>query len=213
MPPASPPHPSTPFPPSGPATDEALLARFVRGDTGALGLLAQRYEPALLGLARALVGGRMDLACDAVQESWVRVIRHARGYSGTNGASVKTWLYRIVINRCKDLRDARARSDNLAMQAAESGRLDGPSADAHRGDLGQPSQDPALRGEFNVRLLEALDDVSPGARLIVLLCYHHGLTHPQVAQVLDVPLGTVKSRLSAALSQLRERLTEEEVAR
>ena len=84
------------------ATDEKLLGAFVKGDQAALGELARRHECSLLGLAGGLLGGGSAAACDAVQETWVRVIRYGHSFNGRS--SFKTWLYRITINRCRDLR-------------------------------------------------------------------------------------------------------------
>ncbi len=66
------------------ATDEQLLAKFVGGDRAPLGELAQRYERPLLGMAMGLLGGQRSLACDAVQETWLRVIRFAGGFNGVD---------------------------------------------------------------------------------------------------------------------------------
>src|SRR5437773_363155 len=87
-----------------PATDEALLHLFLRGDRSALEILARRYEGPLLGLAGALLDGRTDMAADAIQETWLRVIRFADRFG--NRSTFKTWLYRIAINQC---RTAKAR--------------------------------------------------------------------------------------------------------
>src|SRR5262249_47470112 len=82
--------------------DKALLDRFVAGGGGALGELAWLYERSLLGLAKGLLGGDADAACDAVQSMWVRVIRYGKGFEGNS--TVKTWLYRILINECRTMR-------------------------------------------------------------------------------------------------------------
>src|SRR5262245_348535 len=86
--------------------DFPLLQRFVKGDDGALGELAARYERPLLGVAMGLLSDR-ELARDAVQEAWLRVIKSAKHFVGAS--TVKTWLYRIVINKSLDLRQKRAR--------------------------------------------------------------------------------------------------------
>ena len=84
-----------------PISDEQLLARFARGDRGALGTLAERHESNLVGLAAGRVDGRVDLAQDAVQESWLRVIKYSRSFEGKS--SFRTWVYRVVINRCREM--------------------------------------------------------------------------------------------------------------
>lgn len=175
------------------STDEALLKRFVRGDHAALGELAERYEGPLLGLACEMLDGRRDLAADAVQNAWVRVIRHAKNFAGES--SVRTWVYRIVINQCLDVRSKR--SNELLKKRA------GASAIASQ-EKTRPV-DPARNGAVRA----AVESLEPGPRVIVLLCYHHDLTHAQVADILGVPLGTVKSRLHAALVELRAKLNGE----
>lgn len=168
--------------------DRDLLSRFLKGEDTALGLLAQRYEPAMLGFARGMLAGRADLAADAVQDTWLRVVRSARTYSGE--ASVKTWLYRILINRCHDLRAKTARAHAAA--TAES------RGDASARDQPTRDRDPALE--------RAIDDLPDDRRTIILLCYHRGMTHEVAAGALGIPVGTLKSRLSAALKELRTTL-------
>jgi len=181
---------------SDPPTDEQLLRRFVKGDESALGELASRHEPALVGLARAMLGGDADAARDAVQESWVRVITAAPRFQHRSG--VKTWIYRIVINRCIDLRRTR---QPLPLDLRHES--DAPQSP----DLRTPDPGAALdAGETARQLHAALDALSGEARLLLLLCYHEGLTHPQAADVLGIPVGTLKSRLHTALAQLRTRL-------
>jgi RNA polymerase sigma-70 factor (ECF subfamily) len=186
--------PETDRPESGPApqaeptaSDERLLARFVAGDHSALGELAERYERAMVGLARGLLGEE-QLAREAVQETWVRVIRFAAGYDGR--ASVKTWMYHILTNRCRDL----SRSDR-ARRARELGRH-------------PPEHEPAIQPAalLSRRVREAVSDLEEPGRETLILCFHRGLTHRQAADVLGVPMGTIKSRLHKAMQRLRERL-------
>lgn len=80
-------------------SDESLLSAFIRGDKPALGELARRYERPLLGLATGLLDGKTDMAADAIQETWLRVIRFADKFD--HRSSFKTWLYRIAINQCR----------------------------------------------------------------------------------------------------------------
>lgn len=168
--------------------DRELLARFVKGDEAALGSLASRYEPALLGLARGLLFGKADLAADAVQDTWLRVIRSAGTYSGE--AAVKTWIYRILINRCHDLRAKATTAAKATAAIAES------RAGSRPIDQRTPAEhDPALQ--------HAIDSLPEDRRTIILLCYHRGLTHELAAGALGIPIGTLKSRLNAALKELR----------
>ncbi len=173
------------------ATDEQLLRDFVKGDRAALSQLAQRYERLLLGLSSSLLGGRRDMACDAVQETWVRVIRYGESFNGRS--SFKTWLYRIAVNQCRNLRDARPRAAAVDDEHGPPDPSGGPPEAAQAAD-----QQAELQG--------AIEHLTPPQREVILLCYHQGLTHEQAAEISDIPLGTLKSRLHAALKGLRERL-------
>jgi RNA polymerase sigma-70 factor (ECF subfamily) len=160
-------------------TDEALLDSFAAGDAEALGRLAQRHERALLGLALGLTGSR-ELAEVAVQDAWVRVIRSAAAFRGQS--SVKTWMYRIVINRSRDLQKQESARPPVAASAVI-----------------EPAT-PELREAIRA----ALETLQPAHREAVLLCHHADLTHAQAAEVLNIPLGTFKSRVRTALGRLEQ---------
>lgn len=177
-------------------SDEQLLKAFLAGETGALGVLAARYEQQLLGLALGLLRGRADAAQDAVQESWVRVIRYGKSFRGNS--SVKTWLYRITINRCRDL---MAERDWTAGGAGAAGAVEAMGGSASEAWLEEAESRRVLR--------ERVAALGPAKSLVILLCYQQGMTHEQAAEILDVPLGTLKSRLSAALGELRQTLPQE----
>jgi RNA polymerase sigma-70 factor, ECF subfamily len=168
-----------------PTTDEALLRQFLAGDPAALESLAHRYEGPLLALAAALLGGHTDMAADAIQETWLRVIRFGRGFNARS--SFKTWLYRIAINQC---RSARAKGSGATACP--------PSSAASRADDCDADDRSHLRA--------ALRSLSPDRRIVVLLCYHRGLTHHHAAEILGLPLGTLKTRLRAAMTDLRAKL-------
>ena len=176
-------------------TDEDLVRRFAAGDRDALEALAGRFEQPLLGMARGLLRRRDDLARDAVQEAWMRVIRFAPGFNGRSSA--KTWLYRIVINQCRTMQAQRLRSASAVAAAAERQRTASPADRA-------PAPD-----EVAAPLQAAVDRLPMDRRALVLLCYHRGLTHEQAAEVLEIPVGTLKSRLHATLQELREALARE----
>jgi RNA polymerase sigma-70 factor (ECF subfamily) len=166
--------------------DLPLLQRFARGDNAALGELARRHEQSLLGLALGITGNR-ELARDAVQDAWVRVIRGAGEFQALS--TVRTWMYRILINRAITLRQAAAKRPALLL-TPES--LDA-APDVHSADDAE-------------QVREAMRELPDNHQLILVLSYHEGLTHEAAADVLGIPLGTLKSRLHAALTALRAKL-------
>jgi RNA polymerase sigma-70 factor (ECF subfamily) len=173
-------------------SDEQLLSDFLTGERAALAELANRYEARLLGLAAGLLAGRRDLACDAVQETWLRVIRFGHQFGGRS--SFKTWVYRIAVNQCRSLQEFNGHAADRDPLPGKPPTAAGPAAAAEAAD-----QSRAVRA--------AVERLDPDKRLVVLLCYHAGMTHEQAADILEVPLGTLKSRLHAALTELRAALS------
>lgn len=185
--------------------DIDLLRRFQHGEVLALGELAQRYELSLLGLASGLLDGRQDLARDCVQDCWLRVIKYGRGFDAR--ASFKTWLYRMVINRSRDLRDRhKVVSMNGTAAPGEISVMDGSesagSAGSEVAGAGRGRNEACDREAIR----RAVGLLPEGTRLIVLLCYHRGMSHEVAAEILGIPMGTLKSRLHAGLKSLREAL-------
>lgn len=174
------------------ASDEHLLARFARGGCDArasLQELARRHELRLLGLALGLCGGREDLAREAVQETWVRVIRHAGKFRGKS--SFATWVYRIAVHRC---RDVMAQERALARRTSRAGSVpQGRDTDA---DLAWTRS--------------VVGGLPQSEREVVMLCHMRGMTHEQAAAVLGIPPGTLKTRMTRAMGRLREVLGEGE---
>jgi len=186
--------------------DVTLLRRFVDGDREILGELAARHERDLLGLAQGLVG--RSQAPDVVQETWVRVIRHAAGFKGNS--DVRTWLWRITINRCRDLLDQQRRRIRRESRAviAKIG-IEPPTGAATRRSADAPAGADRERGD-DEELIAALGRIAVEQRELVILCHHHGGGLAVAAEVLDIPVGTVKSRLHAARRALRDQLTKDD---
>jgi RNA polymerase sigma-70 factor, ECF subfamily len=176
------------------ATDESLLADFIQGRKTGLERLAVRYEQPLLGLAWGLLGGDRALAMDAVQETWLRVIRFGGKFNGRS--SFKTWVYQIAVNQCRNLlavRQIGQSPEPLDSQASPDARPEQSAQSAERVEL----------------LRSAVAGLGDEKSTILLLCYHEGMTHEHAAEILGIPVGTLKSRLHAALEELRTRLSPE----
>lgn len=173
--------------------DEQLLASFVQGHEDALGALAARYEPRLTGLCRGLCGGDEALGAEAMQETWMRVIRFANRFD--QRSTFATWVYRIAVNRCRDINKRERRRTARERLAAK-----GPHPSHGSGSSKIIESD---------ELMHALSAMDEREREIVLLCHHRGMTHEQAAAVLGVPVGTLKTRLYRSMRSLREALSAE----
>lgn len=199
---------------SQPATDETLIAEFATGRRAALEELARRYERPLLGLAQGLLNRDATLAQDAVQETWVRVIRFAGQFNGRS--RFKTWVYRIAINQCRTLQSSLPRESGSELDkepiAQAIGVSNSPATSKSINAPAKPvdNRDSIVVAEERAELHAALDRLGMDQRNVLLLCYHAGMTHPEAANILDIPLGTLKSRLSTALAELRQMLAKED---
>lgn len=174
-------------------TDAELMAAHSAGDPDAFGVLAGRYTNRMWGVAVRTLDHPED-AADAVQEALVAAFRRAASYRGE--ASVRTWLYRIVVNACID----RIRLEQRR-----------PTVPWPDGDLAGRARDHA--GELAVRMAvnDALALLPFEQRVAVVLVDVEGWPLADVADVLEVPVGTVKSRcargrarLAVLLGHLRE---------
>ncbi len=154
------------------------------------------HRTALTGHCYRMLGSAVD-ADDAVQETMFRAWKALERFDGRS--SLKTWLYRIVINRCHDARLRRTRGKRATPDDLSPGREPVASAGVSRAEK--------LDGDDSLR--RAVAALVEDQRTVVILCYHAGMTHEQAAEILEIPIGTLKSRLHAALSILRERLSAE----
>ncbi len=178
------------------APDAQLLTAFARGDREALGALAARHERSMLGVALGLLDGRRELAREAVQDAWVRVIRHAARFDSRGSA--QGWLLRITLNCARDIRKREARAAVVRTNSTATPRLAGPATSP-----GPPDD------ETTAALREALSRLDDDKREALLLSHHRGLPLETVAEIVGAPIGTVKSRVHAAKAALRAALASE----
>lgn len=175
--------------------DPQLVRAVQRGERGAMDDLIRATYQDVYALARRLLGDPSD-AADATQEVYVRVVRSVLGFRGDS--SFGTWLHRVTVNVC--LTALRARGDVRAR---------GQSAGVLEMDveLVDPAPDPASRAEtadLAARTAQALGELSPEAREVVLLRDVQGLSTKEAAEVLGISEGALKVRLHRAHARLRE---------
>src|SRR5437879_9634753 len=170
----------------GGPSDQEVVARVLGGDREAFGLIVRRYESGLLRFATRVLGSR-DAAADAVAESFMRAYRHLA--SCRDPARLRTWLYRIVANRCKS---------HLARR---------PIADVPLDDA-PPVADPAdshgaLERAEQLALVErALAQLSPEKREAFVLKHVEGLSYQEMAAVPGERIPTLKMRVHRARDAL-----------
>ena len=174
-------------------SDDALLALVARGDEEALAALYDRYSGVAYAIALRVVRDS-GLAQDAVQDAFLAAWRTAAGFDPARGTA-STWLLTLVHRRTVDIvrREQRRRTEPLGEGAADAG--------------GAVDEDAVIRDRRRT-VQEALARLPPEQRQALELAYYGGLTQSELADRLGLPLGTVKSRMFAALARLRDLLGE-----
>lgn len=185
--------------------DEELIAACIRGETAALDELVRRYRDPLLGFIFSMVRD-YQAAEEVFQDTWLRV--YAKAGKFKPGKKFRTWLYAIAANRSRDELRKMARRKVLWLDSPLGrGEEDG---DATHGEmLESPLPGPAdvaAAREFGAVLDRELAGLTRAHREVVVLSRLNGLTYREIARVLGVPAGTVRSRLHYALEHLRRNL-------
>jgi RNA polymerase sigma-70 factor, ECF subfamily len=172
--------------------DIQLVRAAAKGDSHALAGLYDRYASCLLAVGQRILGTRRE-AEDLLHDVFLEVWRHAGDYDRTRG-SVRAWLLMRMRSRALDRRRAQGRArvvllDNGKMPEHETAALD----------------DPSLAPDRRV-VRKAIAELPKDQRVVLELGYFEGLTSTEIAERVEIPVGTVKSRVARALSQLRASL-------
>jgi RNA polymerase sigma factor (sigma-70 family) len=181
-------------PVAGRISDETLVARARDGDADAYGELVTRYRDLAFRVAWVVApGGEAE---DAVQEAFVKAWFALARFR--QGAPFRPWLCRIVANEARNRARSARRRDALALrEAAAAPRTEAPAPD-----------DTALAREDAELLVAAMNRLKPDDRIVVAYRWLFELSEAEMADALGVPPGTVKSRLSRAMTRLRDAVTD-----
>jgi RNA polymerase sigma-70 factor (ECF subfamily) len=175
--------------------DEALLALVARGEESALSTLYDRYASAMLGLAYRM-GFSKEAQEDAVQEIFLRLWNKAASFDPKK-ATARSWILAVGHHYCVD----KVRAEASRPKALE------PQDPDEAFDI--PGEGLSEENALNrIRLQRALRALQPDERAIVQALHYQGYTYPEAALLLGIPLGTLKAKLSKAMTKLREVLRE-----
>lgn len=183
-------------------TDEQLFERYRKGDDASFRAIIERHHDELLHFLIRLVGDR-QAAEDVFQETFLQIHHSAAGFDAER--RFRPWMFTIAANKGRDYlrRKARRRTLDLSNPVGNS------SGETEYIDLmavNVPAPGDAAENRERDRLVqEALDELSPALREILLLAYFQRLSYSQIAEDLQIPLGTVKSRLHAAVASFAKK--------
>lgn len=181
-------------------SDRALAERHRYGDPEAFSEIYRTYEEMVFNLSLRL-SGDPDRAADLTQEIFLRVYRHLDGFRG--GSSLKTWIYRVALNHCR----SRLRRRFLRFEPFERTEDEADPMEAVPDSRRSP-EDLALAGDAGRIVQEALAELPRTFREAVVLRDIEGLTYDEIAEVLGVAIGTVRSRIARGRRRLSDLLTE-----
>ncbi len=192
--------------------DHVLIRRCQAGDHDAFRQMFEQYKNLVSRTTYLTLGTAAD-ADDILQEVFLQVHRSLEGYDPARGA-FSTWLYRITVNRCLNWRrrgsHAPASLDEIAAAGHAADDADtgaaGGAPPAARTLVAHPTAD---RYETDDSVRRALDRLSRKLRVVVILRHYWDLSYAEIAEITDLPLGTVKSRLNIAMRQMRDDLESE----
>jgi RNA polymerase sigma-70 factor (ECF subfamily) len=192
--------------PSDPLTersDEDLLLLYCGGETVAFGELVRRYERELYGYLRRYLGDA-SLAEDVFQNTFLQL--HLKSGQYEAGRPVRPWLYTIATHQAIDAlrRNGRHQAASLEQQRAEASEGELRSLLDTLVSRGASPLEAASEAERRQRVRATVESLPEFLRQVLILAYYQGLKYREIADILDIPVGTVKSRLHAALVKLRE---------
>ncbi|HEX3250837.1 MAG TPA: sigma-70 family RNA polymerase sigma factor [Pyrinomonadaceae bacterium] len=179
-------------------SDEVIVERALTGDAEAFGELVRRWERRIFALSYGMLGREED-ARDATQETFLAAFRNLRGFRGE--AKVSSWLHRIAVNQCI----SRQRRAKVRSESALDDEHENESA-----SFAAPVNESPVRvvegRQETLAVRRAINSLPLELKQVVVMKEFEELTFREIADVLDLPLSTVKSRLYTALKQLQMRL-------
>ena len=189
-------------PQNDPRTDEELLVAYRTGETAAFAMLVERYRNDLIQFLQRFLGSRAA-ADDVFQDAFLQIHLSAESFDASR--RFKPWLYTIAANKARDFHRKRRRRSAVSL-SAPVGSADGRETtlvDLLDGD--DQAIDTNLLDEERQRLVkQVVDDLPAHYREILLLSYFQKLSYNQISDTLQIPLGTVKSRLHSAVAHFAD---------
>lgn len=185
------------------AAEAEVIERARRGDQRAFRTLVEKYQRRVFALALGILKNP-DEARDVSQEAFLKAHRHLSTFQGS--ASFYTWIYRITVNLCIDLRRKAGRDHAEFDERLAPRDVGGPAASVSPQRLSFDPQRALHNAELRKRMMAALQELSEMHRTVLLLREVEGLSYKEIAEIMSCPEGTVMSRLFHARQKMQELL-------
>jgi RNA polymerase sigma-70 factor (ECF subfamily) len=176
--------------------DTQIIERTLGGEPEAFNVLVRRWERHIYGLTFRMLG-RDEEARDATQETFLSAYRNLSKFRGD--AKFSSWIYRIALNIC----NTRLRGRNKFMLSIEE------EFEAHGFELAADEQDLSSniqQEQITIHVRRALQGLPPEMRQVIIMKEYEGLKFNEIAEILRIPLSTVKTRMYTGLTELKKRL-------
>ncbi|MFG0247560.1 MAG: RNA polymerase sigma factor [Phycisphaeraceae bacterium JB051] len=184
-------------------TDEHLIGLYCEGDRGAFTALLKRYRQELFAFLYRFLGSRAA-AEDVFQDTFLQI--HLRAERFETDRQLKPWLFTIAANKARDYLRRNKRHNNVSLDAPTPGNTGGGGSgsgatfvDLMQAQTVQPDESLSDQEKRDM-VRQVIDNLPQHQREVLVLAYFHQLAYKDMAEALDVPLGTVKSRLHAAVA-------------
>lgn len=179
------------------ATDQYLIERVLGGETDAYGTLVHRWERHIYGLTLRMLGHTED-ARDATQETFISAYTNLKNFRGD--AKFSSWLYRIALNVCHSRLRRRSRRPDASLEQQYEDVGFEPADDSVTAD------EQLLADQVSNHVRKALAAIPADMRQVVIMKEYQDLKFHEIAEILDIPVSTVKTRMYTGLRELRKRL-------
>ena len=180
--------------------DQKLVAQVQRGDTSAFDLLVRKYQHKIMKLIGRYVRDRSEVE-DVAQEAFIKAYRAIRSFRGES--AFYTWLYRIAVNTAKNYLDSQGRRPPGSDMEIDDAELIGGNTGLR--DQATPERN-LLTEEIATTVNRALEALPEDLRTAITLRELEGLSYEEIAQVMDCPIGTVRSRIFRAREMIDHQL-------
>ncbi|MDB6018528.1 MAG: polymerase, sigma-24 subunit, subfamily [Pedosphaera sp.] len=195
--------PANPAPPNAPVEEMELVRRARDGDMAAYDDLVRRYQERIYATVYHMTSNHED-ASDLAQESFIKAYQALKSFKG--GSSFYTWIYRIAVNKTINFLKQRKNRAQMSLNDLDFNAEHDPDLVALISDK-TPRRDINL-AELQEKLNEAMQKLSEHHRIVVTLHDVQGLSHEEIAKIMDCNIGTVRSRLFYARQQMQAYLSD-----